>query len=409
MKFSEEEKLVIFGIAIYLASAFLVFFLNPELGGARSDSSFYFNMFSAANPRNISITLDNYQVATSPIYIFLIGSLHAILGSYFSLALHVLYVSFAIASIAIFGKILGTTNWLTFAPIMSLFAGSGYFVAPSIWPTSDTPSIFFALLCLYSFLKKKRAFLTISAFLLISTRQSFAWLLCAFFFFECLTNKRNWTNYLRHALKFIPSFGSFIVTLIFFDGHLTPPLYETVNSSNVFKIPNFLTSVQIGLCLFSILFPFIFSYFPTYGIKYISSNYLVLVMMISTFPIIYNFYGRKKSIGDGLGWISILFSRFNLSILIVCIIASLGIAILLLYSANLDRELKLLFNTMFVILLVFSLAMPVPFLRYFEVSLIFICALILGTHLNNSKRLGFLGSILLSVFVASINFAKIIG
>jgi len=366
-------------------------------------------MFSAADLRNPLISLSNYEVATSPIYVFLIGTLHTLSGTYFSIALHTLYVLFALGSIVIFAKILNPSNWRTFSPIMILFAGSGYFVAPSIWPTSDTPATYFFLICLYSLLKKDELLLGISAFLLISTRQNFAWLsfaLSTFVFFTC---ERNWKKYSKLALIFAPSFLSLIVTFFFFDGHLTPPLYEAGNLSNVFIKPNFLTSVQIGLCLFAILLPFKLQKIWKHRLEYVSYKYLVFTIIFSSFPIIYIFYGKGQSIEDGLGWISILVFRLNLNILFVAALASFGILLLFMLCATLDQKDKKLLTTIFISLLVFSLVMPVPFLRYFEVSLIIICSLILGKRIKGSEELGKIGSIWLSVFVSLVNFSKIIG
>jgi hypothetical protein len=200
-----------------------------------------------------------------------------------------------------------------------------------------------------------------------------------------------------------------MVTFFFFEGHLTPPLYETANLSNVFVKPNFLTSVQIGLCLLAILLPFKFQKIWEHGLEYVSSKYLVFTFIFSSFPIIYIFYGKKQSIGDGLGWISILVFRLNLNILFVSALASLGILLLFMLCAKLELNDKKLLTTIFISLLVFSLVMPVPFLRYFEVPLIIICSLILGKRIKGSEELGKIGSIWLSVLVALVNFSKIIG
>lgn len=409
MIISEEKKIISFGIAIYIVFFGIVYFLNPDFGGARSDSTFYLNMFSAADPNSASISLENYKVATSPIYIFLIGMFHAILGSYFAIALHAVYIFFALASIYIFGRMLEASNWRTFSPIMLLFSGSGYFVAPSIWPTSDTPSVFFALLCLFAFLRRKNSLLSISGFLLISTRQSFVWLLCAFFLIECIESRRSLAKIAKISLKYVPSFFALIVTWLFFDRHLTPPLYESANTSNVFKLPNFLTSIQIGISLLAILLPFIFSKFWKFEGHYISWRKLVAIVSIAIFPLIFNFYGKEQPIGDGLGWISFLLLGFNFSVLIISCFATLGIVLFFLLCVGLDTEISLILATMLSTFIVFSLVMPVPFLRYFELSLILICSLVLAKLFNHSNRCGKIDSILLLICVGCLNFVKIIG
>ena len=95
-------------------------------------------------------------------------------------------------------------------------------------------------------------------------------------------------------------------------------------------------------------------------------------------------FPQKKSIVDGLGYLSVLSGNFDLSIVQLAAISALGFLIFLVLAQNWISNGK---NFLFLFMFVFvtsSLVMPIPFLRYFQIPLILAVVLIF-----KNPRVGF--------------------
>ena len=403
---SEQKKLFGLSLFLYFISASLVLLINSDFAGARADSFFYLKMISSANPRNSFPSIENYEVATSPVFVFLIGLLNLFVGNNLGVFVHILYILLAIASLFLLSHLLKPTRWQVSAPIVCLLSTSGYFVAPSIWPTSDTPTIFFALLSLVSLLENRDKLFIMSSFMLVSTRQNFAWLLLAFLIFEIYANCGNLKNIALALMRYIPALVSLIFTFLYFENNLTPQMYNLLNIKNVFQLPNFLTSVQIGLSMLSTVGLFLLFQNWTDLIKTFKFRFLTLVLPLSFFPLGYNFYGVNQKIGDGLGWISLLVNEINLNIFSVTVLSSFGLilfCVLFIQGILLQKSLPIF---MLICLILSSLVMQIPFLRYFEFSVILIVCLSLRRPANLLSSLSNWKLSILSLGITLLNLLK---
>lgn len=405
---SEQKKLFVFGLATYLFTIFFVLLINSNFAGSRADSVFYLKMFQTVHFEDLLLPIEEYEVATSPIYITLIGILKYLFGTKFNFFIHFFYFLLSIGSLRLLIHLLKPINWKRSAPLVCLLSTSGYFVAPSIWPTSDTPTIFFSLLCVTTFLENKNKLFMISSFLLVSTRQNFAWLLIALLAFEFYLNLGQLKQKLFAPIKYFPAFGSLLFTFFYFENNLTPPMYAAVNDQNSFKLPNFLTTIQIGLSILSILG--IFLLFQTWKwfkaeivIKFRSKN-----LILAFIPFFYVFYGSEQKIGDGLGWISLLTNKIGFNIFFTTLFSSIGLILFTLFADPIKMRSKTLPTILFFSLIISSLVMQIPFLRYFEFSVVLIVCLLVGTSSNFLESLSKWKLNLLTLGVLFLNLIKIL-
>lgn len=404
---SEQKKLFGISLFLYFASTCFVVFINSDFAGARADSLLYLKMFNSANPINSFPAVEDYEVATSPIFVFIIGLLNLFVGNYLGIIVHMLYILLALASLFLLTHLLRPTRWQISAPIIGLMSTSGYFVAPSIWPTSDTPTIFFALLSLISLIENRDRLFIISSFMLVSTRQNFAWLLLAFLIFEIYANRGNMRNIALALVRYAPALVSLICTFIYFGKRLTPQMYSLSNIQNVFQLPNFLTSVQIGLSMFSIVGLFLLFQNWKDQIRTFKFRIFTLALPISLFPLGYNFYGVNQKIGDGLGWISLLVNEINLNIFTVTVLATFGLFLFVLFFIQGKSTPNNLPFIMLTCLILSSLVMQIPFLRYFEFSVILIVCLSLHAPANLLSRLSNWKLINLALGITLLNLLKV--
>ena len=246
-----------FGLFIYFITSTLIFNFGKNVAGAEGDSIFYLEMFRFVGENRTSIPLDSYQVASSPIFVHVFGFITSITENHFNLFVHLFYFTFAVSSIYLIVCMVTKVDFKIRLALIALFTSSGYFVAPSLWPTSDSPAILFTLLSIYSFLNRSKTWVfSTSIFALVSIRQSLAWLLVLFLIIDFCENIDNKKFLLKKfIIKYGPSSLSFLITYIYFDFNITPDFYAELYSD--YRIPNFLSILQIGLCILSVLIPVI--------------------------------------------------------------------------------------------------------------------------------------------------------
>lgn len=376
--FSDLKRVdLAFGCIVYFSSALLVLAVNKEVAGSRFDSQFYFSSFSWIATNHQVIPLDQYKVASSPIYVHLVGLLSFMLGEYFSVTIHVLYILMAITSIWIVTEILDNAKFTKSVALSSLLISSGYFVAPSLWPTSDLPAILFMLLSYYFFFRRRSSCLfSLSLFALLSTRQSFAWLCLGFLVFD-LTKIQAYKlkDFCSLFIKYLPSFLSLLVTYVYFDFEFTPKIYESGQRENVFQVPNFLSTIQIGLNFTVVLLPIMF-FLPSlfYRDRFTRSEALFqLTGGLLTLGVFLN--PPKTEISSGLSWLSVALNKANMSLRFTALIAFAGFIFYFRILAKVDYALKLFLYFSLILLCISALLMSIPFLRYFEMSSYFLLML----------------------------------
>jgi len=366
-----------FECLVYFSSVILVLSLKKDVAGSRFDSQFYISNFSWIATNHQIIPLDQYEVASSPIFVHLMGILTFIFGDYSTHIIHGLYLFMALFSIGIILRILGKTKVRKRIALSSLLVSSGYFVAPSLWPTSDTPAILFMLLSYYFYFSRPSSWLfSFSLFALLSTRQSFAWLCIGFLIFDLMKIQVHTLKNIGLVFtKYLPSLGSLLVTFFYFDFEFTPKFYEDSQSYNVYHLPNFLSTIQIGLNLIVVLLPIIlFAPAIVYRNRINASDGIFLITGgLLAFGVFLNL--PKKEIAVGLSWLSIAKNQANISLQITALIAFAGFIIYFRILSKVDHVLRLFLFLSFVLLCLSSLLMAIPFLRYFEISSFFILIL----------------------------------
>ena len=126
------------------------------------------------------IPLNSYEVSSSPIFVHALGFFLLLFGNLYPIILSLSFLLMSVASMIFFEKLIQHTH-LNFKIILTtMFCGSGYFVAPMLNPTSDSPMILFLTLSLYAFCFSRRKLMSISLFCLVSVRQSLGWILVVF-------------------------------------------------------------------------------------------------------------------------------------------------------------------------------------------------------------------------------------
>jgi len=373
---TSEKKLLSVGVITFVIFSFITLKFNPGFAGAHGDSYNYLKMFNFIKSQETLIPLAHYQVATSPIYVSLIGGLHIVFGSFFTIILHLLYLCFALLSIYFFIQILDSNRSLLCLPFVILFSSSGYFVAPSIWPTSDAPAILFAILTIYMFQRKRQSGFATVSFLLVSSRQNFAWLLLAMLFYEGLTEMKFSIKSLQKLIKYIPALFSLTVTFRYFGGHLSTPSYLSGQSQNSYPLPNFLNSIQIGITLVSFLGALILLLNRESLVFNFRSRIFVILIWFALFPIFFLLTNSNHPLVEGLGWISLLSLKLHISLILIALLATIGLALSFFLATQKVVKVSMLPISMLISLLLFTLLMPIPFLRYFEFSLILITSML---------------------------------
>ena len=405
---NRQSILFSIGVLTYTVFSFITFQFNPGFAGAQADSYFYFKMFNYIKLQQDIIPLNDYQVATSPIFVSLIGGLQILCGSLFTEVLHFLYLCFATASIYFFVKILNSNNFFQTLPLVVLFSSSGYFIAPSIWPTSDAPAILFAILTIYMYQRGKNLGFATVSFLLVSTRQNFAWLLLAFFIYDCFADMKFVKVSVRKVSKYFPALLSLLITFNYFDGHLSTPSYLSGQLQSSYPLPNFLNSIQIGITSISIL---------GVVVLVLNRNRLTLNLRRGDFLILFGFaifpFGflisnSMEPIIEGLGWISLLSLQLHVSLLVISLIASIGLALTIFLALQNDNFRFTLPISMFASLLLSTLLMPIPFLRYFEFAVILIASMLISDLNGKLLPIGARKYFALVVFFLSLNALKIL-
>lgn len=398
-----------FGCFVYFSSALLVLAVNKDVAGSRFDSQFYLSSYSWIASNHQVIPLDQYKVASNPIFVHLMGILGFIVGDYFTVTIHVLYILMAIASIWIVTEILDNAKYIKSAALSSLLFSSGYFVAPSLWPTSDLPSILFMLLSYYFFFRRRSTWLfSLSLFALLSTRQSFAWLCLGFLIFDLMKMQvYELKNFSSLFAKYLPSFFSLWVSFVYFDFEFAPKFYENVQRQNVFQIPNFLSTIQIGLNFTVVLLPIIL-FLPSllYRNRFTrSESQFLLIGGLLTLGVFLN--PPKTEISSGLSWLSVAQNRANIPLQFTALIAFAGFIFYFSILAQVDYVLKMFLYVSFILLCISALLMSIPFLRYFEISSYFLLMLTMSA-MDKKKSIKNSFWLPVSIILIFMNWLKIL-
>ena len=403
-----QNMLFVFGVLTFILFTLITLQFNPNFAAARADSIPYLKMFNQFSWKVPLIPLQDYKVATSPIYVCLIGVIQILCGSSFIGVIHLLYFGSALASIYFFIKILKSDSFFQNLPFVILFSSSGYFVAPAIWPTSDAPSVLFAVLTIYMFKQRRNFAFALASFLLVSTRQSFAWYLIAIFAYECLVEVKSLNSFIRKIVKYIPALLSMMVTFFYFDRHMAIPIYLSSQWKSSYPLPNFLNSIQIGITSLSILgATTLLLNRKSLKFRFKKSFFLVLIC-ISAFPGIFLAIHSTEPLIEGLGWISLLSMQLHFSLIVIVVIASVGLILTFFLGFQNDSAKFNLPITLFVSLLLFTLVVPIPYLRYFEFSIILISSMLVGELSDRLLTIGKRKFFALTIFFLILNALKIL-
>ena len=409
LKAFESKSLYLFsiGTSFYLVSSLLIFRFNRNFSGALSDSSFYFRMFEYIGKSGI-IPLEKYEVASSPIYVHLMGIFWIPSINQMQLIFHLIYVLMALVSIYFFARILNNYEFRIAVCLMLLFASSGYFVAPSLNPTSDAPAILFSILTIY-FLQTGRSLqFAIFSALLVSTRQNLVWIIFGIFVWEVVNEKKRFKAISQLLPKYLLAFISLMVTFVYCGYRLTIPNYEISSYQNNFSIPNFLSLAQIFLALFAIIISLIPLRFPLELSKSKISRNLILVILLSLLPICFLFRSNQNLIGEGLGWLSLLSYTMNLPMFVILTLSSIAFNVSIIFLYKSDLNVRNLSFILLAFLVGTSTLMPIPFLRYFEIYLILIVSVAAAPWEANRKIIPNVNWILAVISISGINFLKIL-
>ena len=379
---SERRIVLVFGfITIFFTSVFLLRF-NSEFGGAKYDSQFYVRMYEYIQNYKSFIPLNSYEVSSSPIFVHAFGFFLLLFGDLYPIVLTLSFIVMAAASVILFEKLIKQAPLNIKIILTTMFCGSGYFVAPMLNPTSDSPMILCLILSLYAFSFARRKLMSISLFCLVSVRQSLGWILVVFVVWD-LYNMWKFRNIsFRDILwTYSISFVSLFATFIYFNNNLYPVSYTEVWPGIVFNVPNFLSVVQIGISLLVLLTPLLILGFETIKISK-DSKLLMLYFSVLSFAAIV--FPQKKPIVEGLGYLSVLNGNFDFAIVQLSAISALGFLVFLVLAHEwISNGKSFLFLFMFAFV-TSSLLMPIPFLRYFQIPLILAVVLIF-----KSPRIGF--------------------
>lgn len=374
------------GLLTLFFTAIFISKVNSGFAGSKYDSNFYLTMYEYIRENRSLIPLDLYEVSSSPIFVHLLGFSLIVFGTFFEEAIWLSYIAMSIVSLIFFEKLIrDISNTYIKIILLTVLCGSGYFVAPMLYPTSDTPAILFFTLSLYAYLKSNnRKLLAVSVFGLVSVRQSMGWVLVVFMLWDLIT----WWKTKRITLKSIVaaysiSGISLIVTFIYFNFHLFPDLYIKVQPENAFPLPNLLSLIQIGISILVITLPFFFFNFKILKTDVLEKLFLSFFSLMSLFSLMFT---QNTSIGEGLGYLSILSVNLKLDVFYLVLLAYAGFLSLILLSQRLNRESKQFFYLLFLCFVISSLVVPIPYLRYFQISNIFCLALLFKDFIHERDQ-----------------------
>jgi hypothetical protein len=405
-KFLSNYPLLI-GLLVLFFTSVLVSKVNSGFAGSKYDSSFYFKMYQYIKENKSLIPLDSYEVASSPIFVHFFGFCLFVFGTFYEQAISLTYIVMAIVSVIYFEKFIrDIANSYIKIILLTALCGSGYFVAPMLYPTSDTPSILFFTLSLYACLKSRnRKLLAVSIFGLVSARQSMGWVLVVFILWDL----RTWWKTKGITLKSIAATYllagfSLIVTFIYFKFNLFPDMYIKVQPENAFPVPNFLSSMQIGISLLIFTLPFLFFDFNFLKTDVLEKIFASFIGLIAIFSFTFT---QDMSIGEGLGYLSILSVNLKLDLFGIVFLSYAGFLSLLLLSQGSNRESKQFLYLFFVCFLTSSLVAPIPYLRYFQISIIFCLSLLFENFIHKLDRVKKWRLVLIFLWVNVINMVAI--
>ena len=392
---SERTIVLVFGFLTMLFTSVFLLRFNSEFGGAKNDSQFYDNMYRYIQNYKSLIPLNSYEVSSSPIFVHALGFFLLLFGNVYPIILSLSFLLMSAASMIFFEKLIQHTH-LNFKIILTtMFCGSGYFVAPMLNPTSDSPMILFLTLSLYAFCFSRRKLMSISLFCLVSVRQSLGWILVVFVVWDLYSLRKFQKLTFRDILlTYSLSFMSLFVTFIYFSNNLFPDSYTEVQPGNVFSVPNFLSVVQIGISLLVLLTPLLFL-----GIKSMKLTKEPILLMLYFLLLAFSafVFPQKKLIVDGLGYLSVLHGDLNLAIVQITVVSALGFLVFIVLAQDWSSNSnKFLYLFMFVFV-TSSLVMPIPFLRYFQIPLILAVVLMFRyPRVGFKKRSDWVTSIVIS-------------
>ena len=373
------------GLFVSLFISILILKMNPNFAGAKHDSKFYFNMYEYIRNHKSLIPLELYEVSSSPIFVHFFGFSLLIFGAFYVPVIYLSFISMSLISLVFFEKFIRNTNIYIKVILLVAFCGSGYFVSPMLYPTSETPTILFFILSLYAFLKSKnRRLLAVSIFALVSVRQSMGWLLIVFFLWDLkIWWKVKSIPFRRIVATYLLAGISLIVTFIYFNFHFFPDLYINVQPENIFPLPNFLSSVQIGISLLTFTLPFLLYEWKFIGITFLAKLFLLFISGITLCSLIFT---HNTYIGEGLGYLSILSLNYNVDLIFIVLLSYVGFLSVFFLSQGLNIERKQFLYLFLVCFLTSSLIIPIPYLRYFQIPIIFCLLLVLDSVVGEIER-----------------------
>ena len=374
------------GLLTLFFTAILISKKNSGFAGSKYDSSFYLTMYEYIVENRSLIPLDSYEVASSPIFVHLFGFSLIVFGAFFKQAISLSYIAMSVVSLIFFEKLIrNSASTYIKLILLTVLCGSGYFVAPMLYPTSDTPSILFFTLSLYACLKStNRKLLAVSIFGLVSVRQSMGWVLVVFILWDLMTWWKTKEITLRSIVAtYLLSGISLIVTFIYFNFHLFPDLYLKVQPENAFPVPNFLSLMQIGISMLILTLPFFFFNFNFSKTDALEKLFFCFISLMTLFSFMFT---QDISIGEGLGYLSILSVNLKLDVFYLVLLSYAGFLSLIFLSQRLTRENKQFFYLLFVCFVTSSLVVPIPYLRYFQISTVFCLSLLFKDYIHKLDR-----------------------
>jgi hypothetical protein len=394
------------GVFGLLVTSIFVYSFNPGFAGSSADSILFSNQFQSTNLFDFG-PLDKYHVATSPVYVAIIGTFVKFSPLTVKFILHGTYYVFAILTIVVFCKLSQSINQKIGIPLVFLFSTSGYLAAPTIFPTSDLPAILFLLLTFFAHSKKQNLAFSLAVFMMVSARQSLAWLIVYFFILDLISEKG---LKLRIFPKYFLGVFSLLVTYIYFGYRLAPPVYEESQPLNIFSVPNFYSTIQIvfvlAICLISILPLLNFRI----AVKTLFKNRLGLLFLLalSSTPFLAYLTDPHVKFVEGMGWISLLTLKFGFSSLqlsLISFLLLLSFLVFLFQKMDLSDPKSLLLFFMF---FASSLLLPIPFLRYFEMQGIILFSLVFIKGINFKHHLRLHHALLASFLTVFLNLSKVL-
>lgn len=397
-------KAFIVGLLAFILTSLNLFLTGMDFAGTQSDSEFYMRMFQNFSNQFHILQLEDYEVASGPIYVHLLGLLVNLIPFKSPLIIQVIYAVFAVLTVYFLIRILESVDNLARLILIVIITSSGYFVAPVLHPTSDAAANLFLISTIYFFKEKRNLSFSICSALLVSTRQSFGWIIVAFLIYDFM-NKWPITGrtFIEIVRLYLPSILSLVLTFYYFEYHLTPVIYLNSQPQNTYQVPNLLGIFQIGFIVATIFVPLIL----LGGIKLSRSVNRAGIYIFAFLYLVFSFYStRDLVISDGMGFLSLFVNRFNLPVSFIIIVSLAGF---LIFSQFLIHN-KLLFNEITLFILIFCLSttiMPIPFLRYFYVTFVILLIWQFSSQRRMFTEMSKISSSLIGIYFFLYNMAVI--